>query len=402
MASRRAASRRQVGRPGVRPAKPSSTQCHHVDLAARRQASTASTAGRCDARAGEVDQARPGVAEQHALAGELVDGGPHDVGLAAASAWPFAGAPVASLTRPTARRLRLGARVQRPAPARRRPRSTVHVRGGSSGSITGVDLRVGPTCRAPTTSRSSTGPGRSPSPTAAAPREVPENTMPAFEHAVAPRLPLRRDRRARHRRRRAARLPRRRARPRHRPHRRHRRAAVVGRSARRGSTASSRSRCSRTCSAPWPDLRVNIDPKHDAAVEPLADVPAAVRRRRPRVRRRVQRRAPRAGAGAAARRLHVARPDRHAAARPGRRPARTIGELAVAVRPGADRPTATPRSCTEAFVDEAHRRGMQVHVWTIDDEAEMARLLDLGVDGIMTDRPAVLKERARGARRVGD
>ena len=44
------------------------------------------------------------------------------------------------------------------------------------------------------------------------------------------------------------------------------------------------------------------------------------------------------------------------------------------------------------FVDAAHRRGLQVHVWTIDDAAEMERLLDLGVDGIMTDRPAVLKE----------
>jgi glycerophosphoryl diester phosphodiesterase len=31
-------------------------------------------------------------------------------------------------------------------------------------------------------------------------------------------------------------------------------------------------------------------------------------------------------------------------------------------------------------------------VWTIDDEAAMARLLDLGVDGIMTDRPTVLKQ----------
>ena len=142
----------------------------------------------------------------------------------------------------------------------------------------------------------------------------------------------------------------------------------------------------------WPALRVNVDPKHDAAVEPLAEallrtgavdrvcVGAFSDKRIARLQTLV-------GAG-----LCTSMGPRQ------------VARLVAASKrlPGGANLTApcaqVPTNqgplplVTERFVATAHRRGVQVHVWTIDDRAEMARLLDLGVDGIMTDRPAVLKD----------
>jgi glycerophosphoryl diester phosphodiesterase len=141
----------------------------------------------------------------------------------------------------------------------------------------------------------------------------------------------------------------------------------------------------------WPELRVNIDVKHDAAVRPLLTV---IDRMEAHDRVCVASFSDRRLVGV--RRLCGGRIC--TAAGP-----RTVARLRIAGYGPPSGPIAA--ACVQVpltygrvplvdtrFVAAAHARDLPVHVWTIDEAPEMERLLDLGVDGIMTDRPEVLKE----------
>jgi glycerophosphoryl diester phosphodiesterase len=76
-----------------------------------------------------------------------------------------------------------------------------------------------------------------------------------------------------------------------------------------------------------------------------------------------------------------------------------VAALRVATRPaGRGQAAQVPAQhrgipvVTSRFIEAAHRHRIAVHVWTIDDAAEMNKLLDMKVDGIMTDRPSLLKQ----------
>jgi glycerophosphoryl diester phosphodiesterase len=85
---------------------------------------------------------------------------------------------------------------------------------------------------------------------------------------------------------------------------------------------------------------------------------------------------------------------------PGSPPAALVAQLdAIATYAGAIAPPAS--SVDAAVMDEAHARGLSVHPYTVNDLAEMARLLALGVDGMITDFPdrldSLLWDRARSS-----
>jgi glycerophosphoryl diester phosphodiesterase len=149
-----------------------------------------------------------------------------------------------------------------------------------------------------------------------------------------------------------------------------------------------------------PDALFNIDVKAEAAVRPLVDTLRrmnALRRvcvasfseaRLARVRRVAgEELLTSMGTGAIARLWAAGRLPGFVRARRGHQ---RIAQ--VPVRQG--RLTVVDRR----LITAARRRGIEVHVWTVDRPDQMHELIDLGVDGLMTDRPGVLRDvlRERG------
>ncbi|HET7387017.1 MAG TPA: glycerophosphodiester phosphodiesterase family protein [Nocardioidaceae bacterium] len=145
----------------------------------------------------------------------------------------------------------------------------------------------------------------------------------------------------------------------------------------------------------FPQARFNIDLKSDAAVQPLVALLESMRAHdrvcvgsfdSPRIRRFRRSAGPRVATAAAPAEVAVRRfaPAPQWAIRllPGPRgdvlqvPHRLRGITVV----------------TGRLVERAHAAGLPVHVWTVDDPQEIDELLDMGVDGIMTDRTDVLRD----------
>jgi glycerophosphoryl diester phosphodiesterase len=149
--------------------------------------------------------------------------------------------------------------------------------------------------------------------------------------------------------------------------------------------------------ASWPEVRWNIDAKHDSVVGPLLEtiyradagervcITSFSDRRLARLRRALPNTCVTAGpAHVAGLRLASLLPDQlmHLLGRK----LDGLAAIQVPIRQGRI-PIVDQR-----FVDAAHKLDLPVHVWTVDDATIMRHLLDLGVDGIMTDRPTLLKE----------
>lgn len=143
--------------------------------------------------------------------------------------------------------------------------------------------------------------------------------------------------------------------------------------------------------AAFPDTRFNIDPKHDACVEPLIE---AIKRtgalERVCVGSFSGKRVARVREALGPKLCTSLGPWETAKLRFSswgllRGRFEEFGCAQIPVKQGG------VTLADSAFIRRAHKAGLQVHIWTIDEPDEMNRLIDLGVDGIMTDRPSILR-----------
>ncbi|MBB4919878.1 glycerophosphodiester phosphodiesterase [Streptosporangium saharense] len=147
----------------------------------------------------------------------------------------------------------------------------------------------------------------------------------------------------------------------------------------------------------WPEARFNIDVKEASAIAPLAE---AIRRTNSYDRVCLtsfsDERLVRARAAVGRPVCSSLGPRGVAALRAAASTSgygRLLARLARAGVPCAQVPLGFRglRVTTPALVRTAHALGMQIHVWTVNDPREMERLLDLGVDGVMTDNISGLR-----------
>ena len=139
----------------------------------------------------------------------------------------------------------------------------------------------------------------------------------------------------------------------------------------------------------WPQVRVNVDAKADVTVEPLLRL---LRRLDAFSRvclasfsdRRLTRMRRDAGHAVASSMGRLAAAAAYAGSRVGRMPRLSATRVQIPLRAGAVR-------LDRRFVAAAHRAGLAVDVWTVNTEPEIHEALDLGVDGIMSDRLELLK-----------
>jgi glycerophosphoryl diester phosphodiesterase len=67
---------------------------------------------------------------------------------------------------------------------------------------------------------------------------------------------------------------------------------------------------------------------------------------------------------------------------------KSIGDV---TRLEADFLAVNAATTTRQLVRQAHDQGKDVYVWTVNESMQMVRLLSLGVDGLITDEPALCK-----------